>query len=126
MSLSIGNKEFFPEIGKIKFEGTGSKNPLAFRFYDENKKIGSKTMKEHLRFSMAYWHTLCGSGKDVFGTDGSKTLPWSVGDGARDIARNRMDAAFEMLTKLGIPYYCFHDTDLIDEGKSLAEYEKNL
>ncbi len=126
MSLSIGNKEFFPGIGKIAFEGQDSKNPLAFRFYDENKRIGSKTMKEHLRFAMAYWHTLCGNGKDTFGTDGSKTFPWSNGNDSLGIAKNKMDAAFEILTKLGIPYYCFHDTDLIDEGKSLAEYEKNL
>jgi xylose isomerase len=126
MPLLIGSKEFFPGIGKIKFEGTESKNPLAFRFYDENKKIGSKTMKEHLRFAMAYWHTMCGNGKDIFGTAGTKTFPWSVGKDPIDIAKNKMDAAFEILTKLGIPYYCFHDTDLVDEGESLAEYERNL
>lgn len=126
MSISIGNKEFFPGIGKIVFEGLESKNPLAFRFYDENKRIGSKTMKEHLRFAMAYWHTLCGTGKDIFGTNGSKTLPWLVGNDSIDIAKNKMDAAFEILTKLGIPYYCFHDTDLVDEGNNLTEYEKNL
>jgi len=126
MSVVIGNKEFFPEIGKIKFEGTDSRNPLAFRYYDENRKIGSKTMKEHLRFAMAYWHTLCGNGKDIFGTDGTKTFPWSAGKDPISMAKNKMDAAFEIMTKLGIPYYCFHDIDLVDEGESIAAYEKNL
>ncbi len=126
MSVLIGSKEFFPQIGKISFEGEDSKNPLAFRYYDENKKIGSKTMKEHLRFALAYWHTLCGTGKDVFGTAGSKTFPWLEGKDSIYIAKSKMDAAFEIITKIGIPYYCFHDTDLVDEGNSLAEYEKNL
>jgi xylose isomerase len=126
MATLIGNKEFFPGIGKIKFEGKDSKNPLAFRYYDENKKIGSKTMKEYLRFAMAYWHTLCGNGKDIFGTAGTKTFPWSVGNDAISMARNKMDAAFEIMTKLGMPYYCFHDIDMVDEGESITEYEKNL
>jgi xylose isomerase len=126
MTVLTGNREFFPEIGKIKFEGVDSKNPLAFRFYDENRIMGSKTMKEHLRFAMAYWHTLCGNGKDIFGTSGTKTFPWSVGNDSISIAKNKMDAAFEIITKLGIPYYCFHDLDLVDEGNSLIEYEKNL
>lgn len=126
MTVVTGNKEFFPGIGKIKFEGTDSKNPLAFRYYDENRKIGTKTMKEHLRFAMAYWHTLCGNGKDIFGTAGTKSFPWSAGNDPINVARNKMDAAFEIMTKLGVPYYCFHDLDLVDEGKNLAEYEKNL
>jgi xylose isomerase len=126
MSPLIDSKEFFPGIGKIKFEGMDSRNPVAFRFYDENRKLGGKTLKEHLRFALAYWHTMCGTGKDVFGTSGSKTLPWLNGNDALTIAKNKMDAAFEIMTKIGIPYYCFHDTDLIDEGTSLMEYEKNL
>lgn len=126
MSLLIGSKEFFPGIGKIKFEGPDSRNPMAFRFYDENRFLGDKTMKDHLRFALAYWHTLCGTGKDIFGTSGSKTFPWMEGRDTLSIARNKMDAAFEIMTKIGIPYYCFHDTDLIDEGASLTEYEKNL
>jgi xylose isomerase len=125
MSVLIGNKEFFPGIGKIKFEGKDSKNPLAFRYYDENQKVGGKTMKEYLRFAMAYWHTLCGNGGDPFGP-GTKDFPWSAGNDQTSIARNKMDAAFEFMTKIGIPYYCFHDIDLVDEGKSIAEYEKNL
>jgi xylose isomerase len=125
MSVLIGNKEFFPGIGKINFEGKDSKNPLAFRYYDENQKVGGKTMKEYLRFAMAYWHTLCGAGGDPFGP-GTKDFPWAAGNDQASIARNKMDAAFEFMTKIGIPYYCFHDIDLVDEGKSIAEYEKNL
>ncbi|HEX2921518.1 MAG TPA: xylose isomerase [Bacteroidales bacterium] len=126
MTVLTGNREFFPEIGKIQFEGVDSKNPLAFRYYDENRKISGKTMKEYLRFAMAYWHTLCGNGKDIFGTAGTKTFPWSVGNDLISVSKNKMDAAFEIITKLGIPYYCFHDLDLVDESNSLSEYEKNL
>jgi xylose isomerase len=125
MSVLIGNKEFFPGIGKIKFEGKDSKNPLAFRYYDENQKVGGKTMKEYLRFAMAYWHTLCGTGGDPFGP-GTKDFPWLEGSDTMGIAKNKMDAAFEFMTKIGIPYYCFHDIDLVDEGKSISEYEKSL
>jgi len=125
MSVLIGNKEFFPGIGKIKFEGKDSKNPMAFRYYDENKVVGGKTMKEQFRFAMAYWHTLCGTGGDPFGP-GTKDFPWAVGNDAISIGKNKMDAAFEFMTKIGIPFYCFHDIDLVDEGASMAQYEKNL
>jgi xylose isomerase len=125
MSVLIGSKEFFPGIGKIKFEGKESRNPLAFRYYDENKMVGGKSMKETLRFAMAYWHTLCGTGGDPFGP-GTKNFPWLTGNDALGEAKNKMDAGFEFMTKIGIPYYCFHDIDLIDEGKSIPEYEKNL
>lgn len=125
MSVLIGNKEFFPGIGKIKFEGKDSRNPMAFRFYDENKVVGGKTMKEYLRFAMAYWHTLCGTGGDPFG-GGTKNFPWLAGGDAISVAKNKMDAAFEFMTKIGIPYYCFHDFDLVEEGSSVAESEKRL
>src|SRR5512145_377732 len=125
MSVLIGNKEFFPGIGKIKFEGKESRNPMAFRYYDENKVVGGKTMKEYLRFAMAYWHTLCGDGGDPFGK-ATKDFPWSKGSDAISIAKNKMDAAFEFMTKIGIPYYCFHDFDLVEEGSSVAESEKRL
>jgi xylose isomerase len=125
MSVLIGNKEFFPGIGKIKFEGKDSKNPMAFRFYDENKVVGGKTMKEYLRFAMAYWHTLCGTGGDPFG-GGTKNFPWLAGGDAISVAKNKMDAAFEFMTKIGIPHYCFHDFDLVEEGGSVAESEKRL
>ncbi|HEX2935798.1 MAG TPA: xylose isomerase [Bacteroidales bacterium] len=121
----MGNKEFFPGIGKIKFEGKDSKNPMAFRFYDENKVVGGKTMKEYLRFAMAYWHTLCGTGGDPFG-GGTKDFPWLAGGDAISVAKNKMDAAFEFMTKIGIPHYCFHDFDLVEEGSSVAESEKRL
>jgi xylose isomerase len=125
MSVLMGNKEFFPGIGKIKFEGKESKNPLAFRFYDENKVIGGKTMKEYFRFAMAYWHTMCGAGGDPFGP-GTKTFPWTAGSDPLNAAKNKMDAAFEFMTKIGIPFYCFHDFDLIEEGSTVAESEKRL
>ena len=125
MSFVTGDREFFKGIGKIPFEGKQSDNPLAFRYYDENQKVGDKTMKEHLRFAVAYWHTLCGTGGDPFGP-GTKVFPW---DGAGDVlvrAKDKMDAGFELITKLGVPYYCFHDFDLIDEGNSLGESAKRL
>lgn len=125
MSVLIGSKEFFPGIGKIKFEGKDSKNPMAFRYYDENKVVNGKTMKEYFRFAMAYWHTLCGTGGDPFGP-GTKNFPWATGNDALSVAKNKMDAAFEFMTKIGIPFYCFHDFDLIEEGSSVAESEKRL
>lgn len=125
MAVLLGSKEYFPGIGKINFEGKASKNPLAFRFYDENKVVAGKTMKEHCRFAMAYWHTLCGTGGDPFGP-GTKVFPWDGGSDALTIAKNKMDAGFEFMTKIGIPYYCFHDTDLIEEGSSIEIFEKSL
>lgn len=125
MSILIGNKEYFPGIGKIAYEGRESKNPLAFKFYDENKMVGGKSMKDIFRFSMAYWHTLCGTGGDPFGP-GTKVFPWDASTDIMGRAKDKMDAAFEFMTKIGIPFYCFHDIDLVDEGNSLTEYEKNL
>jgi xylose isomerase len=125
MSILTGSKEFFPKIGKIKFEGKESKSPLAFRWYDENQVVCGKSMKEWLRFSMAYWHTLCAEGADQFG-GGTKKFPWNSRSDAISRAKYKMDAAFEFMTKTGIPFYCFHDVDLVEEGNSLAEYESNL
>lgn len=125
MEVLIGNKEYFKGIGKIKYEGKESTNPLAFKFYDENKVVAGKTMKEHLRFAMAYWHTLCGSGVDPFGS-ATKFFPWNEGNDPISRAKNKMDAAFEFMTKMGIPFYCFHDFDLVEEGSSVAESEKRL
>lgn len=123
MDVLKGDKEFFPEINKIQYEGSDSKNPLAFRFYDENKIIAGKTLKEHLRFAMAYWHTLCGTGGDPFGP-GTKEFPWAQHNDPIASAKQKMDAAFEFMTKLGIPYYCFHDFDMVDEADSITESEK--
>ena len=125
MNVTLGNQEFFPGIGKIKFEGHESNNPLSFRCYDENKVIAGKTMKDHLRFAVCYWHTFCGTGGDPFGP-GTKAFPWDASSDAVKAAKDKMDAAFEFITKLGAPYYCFHDVDLIGEGATVAEYEKRM
>jgi xylose isomerase len=125
MSYSTGNQEYFKGIGKIKFEGRESTNPLAFKFYDENKIVGGKTMKDHLRFAVAYWHSFCGAGSDPFGGD-TMEFPWDKGSDAIEKAKNKMDAAFEFITKLGVPYYCFHDFDTVSEGSTIAESEKRL
>lgn len=121
----IGKKEYFPEIGKIKFEGKESDNPLAFKYYDENRVVAGKTMKEHFKFAMAYWHTLCNTGGDPFGV-GTKNFPWLEAADPIQQAKDKMDAAFEFLTKMGLPYFCFHDVDLVDEAPTLAEFEKRL
>ncbi len=118
-------KEFFPEIKKIPFEGKESKNPMAFHYYDAEKVIMGKKMKDWLRFAMAWWHTLCAEGGDQFG-GGTKTFPWNEGATAVEKAKNRADAGFEIMEKLGIEYYCFHDVDLVDEGCSIEEYEANM
>ena len=124
MEILKGNKEYFKGINQIKYEGPDSRNPLAFKWYDENKVVGGKTMKEYLRFAVAYWHTFCGTGGDPFGP-GTQIFPW---DGATDVmsaAKERMDAAFEFITKMNIPFYCFHDTDVVGDG-SVFEIEKRL
>ncbi|MDR2131591.1 MAG: xylose isomerase [Odoribacteraceae bacterium] len=125
MKIITGETEFFPHVGKIPFEGKESKNPLAFRWYDENRPIAGRTMKEWLRFSMAYWHTLCAGGDDPFGPV-TKQFPWNNATDTLSRAKYKMDAAFEFMTKLGIPFYCFHDVDLVEEGNSFIEYEHNL
>ena len=125
MSITIGEKEYFKGIGKIPFEGRESQNPLAFKFYDENKVVGNKNMKDHLRFAVAYWHSFTDGGGDPFGGD-TRTFPWDNSTDAVTKAKNKMDAAFEFFTKLGVPYYCFHDFDLVSEGRTIGESEKNL
>ncbi len=124
-TVYIGAKEYFPGIGKIGFEGRDSDNPLAFKVYDANKTIGDKTMAEHLRFAVAYWHSFCGNGADPFGP-GTRAYPWDVGDTALNRAEAKADAAFEFFTKLGVPYYCFHDIDLSPDADDITEYESNL
>ncbi|MBB6325691.1 xylose isomerase [Algoriphagus iocasae] len=119
------SKLYFPNIDKIPFEGKDSDNPMAFRFYDENRIIVGKTMKEHFKFSIAYWHSFCGTGGDPFGP-GTITHPWDADPDPVQRAKDKMDAAFEFITKIGAPYYCFHDVDLIDEGKDIAEYEERM
>ncbi len=117
--------EYFKGTGKIKYEGKASDNPLAFKYYDENKMIGGKTMKEHFRFAIAYWHTFCGTGGDPFGP-GTKIFPWNKATDPLQRAKDKMDAAFEFISKIGAPFYCFHDFDVVDEGETIPESEKRL
>lgn len=125
MNYLTGDTTYFKGIEKIRFEGRESDNPLAFKYYDENKVVAGKTMKEHFRFAVAYWHSFCGTGGDPFGP-GTRILPWNKATDPLQAAKDKMDAAFEFITKMGIPYYCFHDFDLVDEGSSLSESEKRL
>lgn len=125
ISLTLGEKEYFPGIGHIGYEGPDTDNPLAYRYYDENRVVAGKTMREHFKFAVAYWHSLCGTGGDPFGP-GTKAFPWLQSANPEQQAKDKMDAAFELITKLGLPYYCFHDFDLIAEGETLAESERRL
>ena len=118
-------KEYFPGIGKIPFEGKESKNPMAFHYYNAEKVIRGKKMKDWLRFSMAWWHTLCAEGGDQFG-GGTKRFPWNVASSPIQRAKDKMDAGFEFMQKCGIGYYCFHDIDLVEEADTIEAYEANL
>ncbi|MFL0268680.1 xylose isomerase [Candidatus Clostridium radicumherbarum] len=117
--------EYFEKVAKIKFEGEKSKNPFAFKYYNPEKVIDGKTMKEHLRFTMSYWHTLTGEGADPFGI-GTMERPWNAEEDPMAKAKMRMEAAFEFMDKMGIDYFAFHDRDIAPEGKNLAETNKNL
>jgi xylose isomerase len=119
------SKTYFPNIGKIKFEGRESENPLSFRFYDENRVVAGKTMKEHFKFAIAYWHSFCATGADPFGP-GTINHPWDADPDPIQRAKDKMDAAFEFFTKIGAEYYCFHDVDLIDDAPTLEEYESRM
>ena len=118
-------KEYFPGIGKIKFEGKDSKNPLAYRYYDAEKIVLGKPMKEWLKFAMAWWHTLCAEGGDQFG-GGTKKFPWNEAADELEAAKQRADAGFEIMQKLGIEYFCFHDVDLIGDPADIKEYERRM
>lgn len=124
-SLTLGNKEFFKGISQIKYEGLESDNPLAFRWYDENKIVGGKTMKESLRFACAYWHSFVGNGADPFG-EPTHIFPWDEKSDPVERAKEKMDAAFEFITKMNLPYYCFHDVDVVDYGNDIIENERRL
>jgi len=115
----------FPEVEKIRYEGPKTKNPLAFRHYDENAVVEGRTMKEHFRFGVAYWHTFRGAGADPFGP-GTAVRPWEAAVDSVENAKNRVRVAFEFIEKLGAPFYCFHDRDVAPEGATLAESNKNL
>jgi xylose isomerase len=121
----IGNKEFFKGIGDIKFEGKDSDNPLAYKYYDPQQIVAGKSMTEHFKFAIAYWHTFCGQGADPFGP-GTQNFPWDQYSDPIDAAKAKADAAFEFITKMGFDYFCFHDFDLIQEGATFSESEKRL
>jgi xylose isomerase len=117
--------EYFKGVGRIPFEGRESKNPLAFKWYDENAVVAGRTMKEYFRFAVAYWHSFRASGLDPFGP-GTRDMPWLEADDPITQAKQTMDAAFEFITKLGVPFYCFHDFDIVDEGNSIQESDKRM
>ena len=125
MSVVLGKKEFFKGIGAVKFEGLNSDNPLSYRWYDENKIVAGKSMKEWLRFAVAYWHSFVGNGADPFG-EPTLIYPWNDNIDAIARAKDKADAAFEFITKLGLPYYCFHDVDVVDHTNDVKENEIRL
>jgi len=125
MSVVTGDKEFFKGVGQVKYEGPQSDNPFAFRWYDENKVVAGKTMKEYLRFAGAYWHSFVGNGGDPFG-EPTHIYPWNEKADAVGRAKDKMDAAFEFFTKMNLPYYCFHDVDVVDYTNDVADNEKRL
>lgn len=121
----IGNREYFKGIGDIKFEGKESDNPLAFKYYNPDQVVAGKTMREHFKFAIAYWHTFCGQGADPFGP-GTQNFAWDQSTDPVQAAKDKADAAFEFISKMGFDYFCFHDFDLIQEGATFAESEKRL
>jgi xylose isomerase len=123
--ILLGNKEYYKGIGKIKYEGKESDNPLAFKYYNPSQLVAGKTMSEHFKFAVAYWHTFCGVGADPFGP-GTQNFPWDQSNDPVQAAKDKADAAFEFITKMGFNYFCFHDYDLIQEGPSFLESEKRL
>ena len=118
-------REYFPGVSKVKFEGKESRNPMAFRYYNPEKVVYGRKMKDWFKFSMAYWHTLCAEGGDQFGTS-TKQFDWNSSADPIEAAKAKLDAGFEFMQKCGIEYYCFHDIDLVDEGNSIEEYESNM
>lgn len=125
MKIVTGKEEFFKGIPPIKYEGTETDNPFAYRWYDETKVVAGKTMKEWLRFAVAYWHSFNGSGADPFG-EATHIFPWDKKSDPIERAKDKADAAFELITKLNLPYYCFHDVDVVDYTNNVAGNDKRL
>jgi xylose isomerase len=124
-AVATSTKKYFKNIGQIKYEGPQSDNPFAYRWYDENKIVGGKTMKEYLRFACAYWHSFVGSGADPFG-EPTHIFPWADISDPVEQAYAKADAAFEFIAKLGLPYYCFHDVDVVEYGNDIKENDRRL
>ena len=125
MEIILGEREYFKGIGQVKYEGLQSDNPMAFRWYDENKVVAGKTLKEHLRFACAYWHSFVNEGSDPFGP-GTHIFEWNKKSDAVERAKDKMDAAFEFITKMNLPFYCFHDIDVVDYTADVADNDKRL
>ena len=123
--ILTGNKEYFKGIDAISYDGKDSDNPLAFKYYNPKQLVAGKTMEEHFKFAVAYWHTFCGQGADPFGP-GTQNFPWDKSSDPLQAAKDKADAAFEFITKMGFNYFCFHDYDLIAEAPTLIESEKRL
>jgi xylose isomerase len=124
--VTTGSKAYFPSINRIAFEGVDSTNPLAFRYYDANRVVMGRSLESWLRYAVSYWHSFCGNGADPFGAP-TRPMPWLAAADPIQRAKDKADAAFEFMTKLGAPYYCFHDTDIVDEaGTTLAEFEARM
>ena len=121
----IGNKEYFKGIDQIEFEGRDSQNPLAFKYYNPNQIVGGKSMRDHFKFAVAYWHSFGGQGTDPFGA-GTQNFPWDQSQDPIQAAKEKADAAFEFISKMGFDYFCFHDFDLIQEANSFSESEERL
>ncbi|MFD1770529.1 xylose isomerase [Sphingobacterium suaedae] len=125
MEILLGNQTYFKNVGQIRYEGLESDNPLAFRWYDASRVVAGKTMAEHFKFACAYWHSFNGNGSDPFGGP-THFFPWDRKATIIERAKDKMDAAFEFMTKMQLPYYCFHDVDLVDYTDNVSENEKNL
>ena len=125
MTVVTASRKYFKNIGQVRYEGPQSDNPLAFRWYDEKRVVAGKSMKEHLRFACAYWHSFVGSGADPFG-EPTHIFPWNDIEDPIEIAYAKADAAFEFITKLGLPYYCFHDVDVVDYTNDVNENDRRL
>ena len=123
--IITGDKEFYKGVGKVNYEGKESDNPFAYKYYNPDQLVMGKTMREHFKFAIAYWHSFCGQGADPFGP-GTQKFPWDQSNDPLQRARDKADAAFELVTKLGFDYFCFHDVDLVDEADNLIETEKRL
>jgi len=121
----LGDQEFFKGIGEVKYEGLQSDNPLAYRWYNADKVVRGKSMKDHLKFAVAYWHSFNANGSDPFGAP-TLSFPWDKKTDPIERAKDKMDAAFEFITKMDLPYYCFHDVDVVDYGNDIVENERRL